>query len=107
MGLDKKALGRQIQKARKAKGFTAERLADLCDLSTTHMRQVESGTKGISTEKLVTLCNILEVSSQTLLQDSVVKVEQDDLSSIVAEVQGISTKLNAIVSDIQGRYQKP
>ena len=51
--------------------LTREHLAEICDISTNHLRQIEKGDKLPSMPILVSLCNALEVSPNYLLQDSV------------------------------------
>ncbi len=65
--MDYKSLGENIRKYRKAKGYTLEQLAELLDVSTTFIGQIERA-KGIpSLETLVKIANTLEVSADTLL----------------------------------------
>ena len=65
------AMGQRIKKARKAKKLTQEQLAELCDLSTTHIGHVERGSRALSIETLVKLAMVLEVSTDYLLLDVV------------------------------------
>ncbi len=62
-----KLLGEQIRKYRKEKKYTLEQLAEILDVSTTFIGQIERA-KGIpSLETLVRIANALEVSMDTLL----------------------------------------
>lgn len=89
--MDKQLLGRRIRLVRKEKGHTGEELAELCHISPTYLRQIESGAKIPSLPLFVKLCNALNVSpaylfadvcrnmeaSATFLMDQM--VERDDL----------------------------
>ncbi len=67
MILNYKLLGEQIRKQRKSKGYTLEQLAEMLDVSTTFIGQIERA-KGIpSLETLVKIANALEVSVDSLL----------------------------------------
>ncbi len=60
-------LGDQIRAARKAKGYTLEKVAEILDVSTTFIGQIERA-KGIpSLDTLVKIANALEVSIDSLL----------------------------------------
>lgn len=59
-----------IRQARIEKRISQEKLAEMLDVSTTHVRHIESGHRKPSIEKLVSLCQILDISF-----DQVVKGE--------------------------------
>jgi len=79
-----KALGRRIKAARKNRGITSERLAELTYLDATYMRQIESGAKVPSLPVFVTLCNALRVSPTFLLADM---LEENEMSRIPGLIQ--------------------
>lgn len=66
---DYAALGQRIRKARKDKHLTQEQLAEICDLSTAHIGHIERGTRALSIESLITLSQVLNVSTDYLLLD--------------------------------------
>ena len=55
-------IGKRIVSLREAKGWTTNRLANLCGLSQSFLRAVELGEKGISVESLGLVCDALGVS---------------------------------------------
>ena len=55
-------IGKRIVSLREAKGWTTNRLANLCGLSQSFLRAVELGEKGISVESLALVCEALGVS---------------------------------------------
>lgn len=65
-----KGLGRKINSARKDVGITSEKLAELCNINATYLRQIESGTKVPSLPVFVTICDALKVSPTYLLSDT-------------------------------------
>ena len=67
--MDKQLLGRRIRLVRKEKGHTGEELAELCHISPTYLRQIESGAKIPSLPLFVKLCNALNVSPAYLFAD--------------------------------------
>ena len=78
--MDRKLLGRRINKARKELGLTSEKLSELCDINATYLRQIESGAKLPSLPLFVILCEKLQVSPSWLLADQV-NAGADDLST--------------------------
>ena len=39
--MDEKGLGKRINMARKERGYTADRLSELCSINATYLRQIE------------------------------------------------------------------
>lgn len=72
MEINYKALGKRIKLARIEKELTQERLAEMVDLSPTHMSNIESGTANVSLPSLVNIANALSLSLDDLLSDSVI-----------------------------------
>lgn len=60
-------VGLQIRKAREAAGLTQERFAELIGISPQNVSCVERGLAGVSLTVLRRMCEILRVSSDTLL----------------------------------------
>ncbi len=42
--MEGKGLGKRINMVRKDRGFTADRLSELCNINATYLRQIEGGT---------------------------------------------------------------
>ena len=64
------AVGRRIRRAREAAGLTQERFAELVGISPQNVSCVERGLAGVSMTVLRRMCEILRVSSDTLLLDA-------------------------------------
>ncbi len=60
-------IGIRISRARKNKKLTQEKLAELLDVSVKHISAVERGKSSLSLEKLISICNILDVSLDYLV----------------------------------------
>ena len=67
--MDTQSLGKRIRLVRKEQGHTGEELAELCHISPTYLRQIESGAKIPSLPLFVKLCNALNVSPAYLFAD--------------------------------------
>ena len=67
--MDLKAVGQRIKAAREAKNLTQEELAELADISVTHISALERGVKNANLSTFVAIANALQVSADTLLID--------------------------------------
>ena len=62
-------LGRKINVARKEMGLTSEKLAELCNINATYLRQLESGAGMPSLPVFISICRELKVSPSYMLSD--------------------------------------
>ncbi len=63
----REALGKRIQKQRKAVGLTQEGLAEIVKISRTHMGHIEQGRKSPSLEVLDKIARALKINASELL----------------------------------------
>lgn len=88
MELDYKAIGKRIKIARIKADLTQDRLAEMVEISPTHMSNIETGTTRVSLTAIVSLANALSVTVDDLLCDSVVKSKvqfEKDIAGILAD----------------------
>jgi transcriptional regulator with XRE-family HTH domain len=69
MNQELKAFGVLLQEARKSKGISQEKLAELSDLHRTYISDLERGLRNPTLSTIVTLANALEVTASELLKD--------------------------------------
>ena len=62
-------IGQQIRKYRKACGLSQEQLAEMINVSVTHMSHIETGNTKLSLSVFVAIANALEISTDDLLRD--------------------------------------
>ena len=72
--------GKRIKELRKSFGYTQEKLAEMMDLTTAHVRSMENGHRGISVENLIKLKQIFCVSIDYLLTGV---DDRNDISQLV------------------------
>ena len=82
MDMNRKALGKRLNKARKDRKITSENLSDVLDMSPVYIRQIESGKKIPSLPAFVNICNIINVSPDYLLSDSLKINAHDDYNKL-------------------------
>ena len=85
--LNYKAIGARIKTARKNKGLTQEKLAEICSLSTAHIGHIERGTRIPSVDTLFKISEELSVSVDWLLFDSI-ENKDNVLSAISRTLSG-------------------
>ena len=76
--MEKKLLGKRINAARKERGWTSERLAEVCNINATYLRQIESGAKTPSLQVFVSL----RVSPTYLLADNLADATVTELDTL-------------------------
>lgn len=81
--IDYTALGKRIKKKRIENGLTQEQLGELCELSAAHIGHIERGTRILSVEVLFRIAQVLNVSVDYLLFDS---VENDNILNSIAPI---------------------
>ena len=80
--MDKEGLGKRINEARKMQNLTGEKLAELCNINATYLRQIEGGAKVPSLPVFVSLCENLKVSPNYLLKDTLTENEYSGIREL-------------------------
>lgn len=73
MELDYKAIGKRIKIARIRTNLTQESVADRIGVTPQHVSNIETGNSSVSLTTLVAIANLLNVSVDELLCDTVLK----------------------------------
>lgn len=84
--MDLSAIGKRIKEARERKHMTQEELAELTDLSPTHISVIERGVKMPKLDTFIVIANELGVSADTLLQDVVEMSVEGSANELTASV---------------------
>ncbi len=66
--IDYRAMGKRIRQKRKEMDLTQEKLAELVDISPSHVGEIERGTSVCSVEVLVNLATALGLNLDTLVK---------------------------------------
>lgn len=98
--MDKVALGRRIQGFRKKQKITAETLAELVDVSTTHIREIEIGRRVPSLNVFVNIANALNVSADELLCGNVKQANRVMLNELFEKVSKLPQDKALILEDV-------
>lgn len=84
--MDQAAIGNRIKIMRERANLTQEQLAELVDISPTHMSVIERGVKTPKLDTFVRIANALGVSADVLLQDVVDHANESILSELSAAI---------------------
>lgn len=100
MALDYVAIGKRIRTERKRKKITQEKLAELADLSSSHVSGIETANTQVSLRALVEIANALDVTPDILLCDNLKSAKDIFTSGILTEIKDCSELELRIISDI-------
>ncbi len=80
--IDYKNIGNKIRKQRLACSLSQEKLAELCDVGTTHISHIETGNCIPSLKVFIAILNALSCSADELLCDELRKAEHAYIAEI-------------------------
>ena len=96
-------LGKRLRAARSAKGFSIGSFAAKVELSDRYVSDIERGEKIPKMETFVKLLNVLELSADEALQDSLAvqyKIKASELEKKISELTPQQRKLVLDVLDV-------
>lgn len=93
-------IGRQIQKLRKAKGYTQQQFAEMVDLSTNYLSDIERGKSFPRPEKLVAIMNALGCSSDDIFESVIDAGYKAKASRLTDKMQTLSTENQQLVYEL-------
>lgn len=67
---DGKAIGERIKQRRSELGYTQEKLAEMCSVSTSYLGHIERGSRMMSVNMLLILSDTLKMSTDEILFDT-------------------------------------
>ncbi len=99
--IDYRSLGSRIRFFRRERGLSQEELAELVNSSKNHIGYIETGKRAASLLLVVRIANVLEVSLEDLLADSLEVVRNESLSRVVEILEGCSdSKANLLLENL-------
>jgi len=73
--IDYKGIGLRIKAARQVKKLTQEQVAEMCDVSTQHISNIENNKTKVSLPLLIDIANVLDVSLDELVCEVLLRSE--------------------------------
>ena len=100
--MDSYSIGQRIRKFRKARNLSQEKLAELVDISTTHMSHIETGGTKLSLPVLADIAAVLKVSTDEILFGHAACEDQNHtaLSSIERVISTCSPSQARVIAEI-------
>ena len=111
--MDQVAIGARIKAARERVHLTQEQLAEIIDISPTHMSVIERGVKTPKLDTFVRIANALGVSTDALLQDVVVPAnestqrEKDQFKAVCNQLLSRTYIVRTLYKPDRGRVANP
>ena len=100
--IDYKTIGSRIRKRRIACNLSQEKLAEMCDVGTTHISHIETGNCIPSLKVFIAILNALSCSADELLCDELNKAEYTYNNEITNLLEDCSShELMIITNTIQ------
>ena len=95
-----KEIGKQIKRKRIENKLRQEDLAEMADLSTGYISQVECGKKAPSLENFIIIANCLNVSADELLTSEINNGHLLRMSAYLEKMKDLSEEKQKIICDI-------
>ncbi len=97
--IDYKTIGAKIRKRRISCNLSQEKLAELCDVGTTHISHIETGNCIPSLKVFIAILNALSCSADELLCDELNRAEYTYISEITQILEDCSSHELMIITD--------
>ncbi|MGN0497356.1 MAG: helix-turn-helix domain-containing protein [Lachnospiraceae bacterium] len=94
-------IGKRIQEKRKKKNISQKEMARYLNFSYQHLSNIERGISGISLELLVRISDLLQVSLDYLLQDSLQHPYQGDNGYFITDMEDYLLKQQTEIFELQ------
>lgn len=98
--MDYVKLGEKIKKERMRNRLTQEMLAELADITSSYVGQIERGERKVTLSKLVRIANVLNVSVDYLLSDTAELTEDNLQAEIKNAMNNMEEKDKHMIIDI-------
>ena len=102
MSINRYALGERIYEARKRRKLTQSDLAEMVGISNTYLSHIENGSKNMSMDTFIDICNALGVTADELLMDNISCTDSrlgDRLAGLLTGCSGYEKKVILEVVD--------
>lgn len=99
-------IGKRIKEQRKCHNISQQEMANYLNFSYQHISNVERGITGISLELLVRISNLLQVSVDYLLQDSLIQPYQYEDLSLISNVETYLKQQQTELFELQNLLSK-
>ena len=92
-------IGNRLREKRESVGYTREKLAELADLSSRFIANIELGDNGVSIETLKKLCELLGVSSDYILWGV-----EEQIAEITGKLAHLDARYHKLLGDVIQKF---
>jgi transcriptional regulator with XRE-family HTH domain len=101
MEVNKVMFGKRLKEVRNLRKLSSNKLAEICSIEPSFVRQIESAVKYPSIPVFIRLCNALHISPEYLLKDSLVEVDEpDNLKALYNKIKVLTPNEIELATDI-------
>ena len=93
-------VGNNIKREREKAGLTQDQLSEKLGIGPKSLSSIERGTVGVSLSTLLKICNVLSISSNSLLFES---SHKNDVQAITERLEHLTPAQFEIANDILGK----
>ena len=98
--MDYVKLGEKIKRERVHNRLTQEMLAEMAEITSSYVGQIERGERKVTLSKLVRIANVLNVSVDYLLSDTIDMIEDDLEIEVKNAMNNMAERDKKMVIDI-------
>lgn len=102
--MDKVELGAKIREVRKECGYTQEKLAEMADIGTMYLGEIERGEKMPSLKIFIQLIESLNVSADYILRNELSSGKEFVFDEITKKLEKLTPKQRKAARDILDAY---
>ncbi len=96
-------VGANIKRERERAGYTQDQFSELLGMGPKSLSAAERGVVGVSLTTLLKICQVLSISSDTLLQE---KTRQNDVKHMAERLERLTPAQFAIAEEVLGSLFK-
>lgn len=102
--MDKSALGQKVRNARQKKGYTQHALAEMANIGSVYLGEIERGLKMPSLNIFIKLIEALGVSADCILRDELTSGKEYIYDEITQKLTNLTPKQRKTAADILDAY---
>lgn len=106
MPINRYALGERIYESRKNRKLTQSDLAELAGISNTYLSHIENGSKNMSMDTFIDICNALGATADELLIDNIISSDLKLGDKMTELMNGCSIYEKKVVLDVVEALKK-
>ena len=92
--------GKRIREHRESQNILQEKLAEMVEISNTHMSQIERGKKVPSLDAFVRIANALNIPADFILRDELSNSKPIFLNAITEKMENLTNEQVEFVTDL-------